>query len=88
MKPCATSQLLADRETFFMNGLDHEQFAPGLWGVAVTLSVSWLRNAINDSYFYMISLRLSRRSGTNGSAHDFTCPTWDRWCLNVTFLGF
>lgn len=60
MEPRATSQLLSNGKTctglLFMNGLECERLAAGLLGVVVTLStVSWLRNAIDDSYFYIVA---------------------------------
>lgn len=78
MEPCATSQLLSTGKTctglLFMNGLECKRLAAGFLGVVATLStVSWLRNAIDDSYFYMIACGRRRRSGIKGWAHGFTC---------------
>lgn len=71
-----------------MNGLECERLAAGLLGVVVTLStVSWLRNAIDGSYFYVIAWSPRRWSGTGRWAHGFTCcdSAFDGggWCSNM-----
>lgn len=92
MAPCATS--FSDGKAWagivFMNELECERLAAVLLGVVVTFStMSWLRNAIDDSYFYVIAWRPRRRSGTNGWAHGFTCSNstsligMDGWCSNM-----
>lgn len=70
-----------------MNGLECERLAAGLLGVVVTLStVSWLRNAIDDSYFYVIAWSPRRWSGTRRWVNGFTCcdsAFYDGgWCSN------
>lgn len=58
----------------FMNGLECVRLAKGLLGVAVTLNTLLRhRNAIDDSYFYMVAWRPRRRSGASEWAHGFTC---------------
>lgn len=78
MEPRATSKLMSTGKTctglLFMNGLECKRLAAGLLGVVATLNtVSWLRNAIDDSYFYMIACGPRRRSGIKEWAHGSTC---------------
>lgn len=67
------------------------RLAARLLGVVVTFSsASWLRNAMDDSYFYMIASRPERRSGTSGWAHGSTCSKDQNvgWCsgMNVRII--
>lgn len=49
-------------------------------GVVVTLSaVSWLRNAIDDSYFHMVAFRPRRRNGINGEHMVLPVLTQNLW---------
>lgn len=64
-----------------------ERFA--VTGSGVTLSsVSRLRNAIDDSYFYTIASGLLGKRGAHGWAHNFTCSNAtslmvNGWCSNT-----